>query len=506
MSQVVDLCEDSDDNGEPPNTAPFPSLSLSGKRRRDKEESENGRVSKNAKDSAKFVVDLELANDAEISPHRKQRVVVISISSVKNDAAGNCAIMLKGVKATEREAGSVDAQVTDHSESNESIPAAAATHPINSDSEQSSRDDDSTEKHTQRLSTSKPPTKASGRQGRYSAWEDRLSELAEYHKIHGHCNVPHSYSDNLKLGQWVAHQRSYYKLHLEGKASPMAAFRIKELDSLGFEWDSRSAAWEDYLSELAAYRKIHGHCKVPKSYRDNLKLGKWVAHQRCNYRLHLEGKPSAMTTFRIKELDSLGFEWDSYGAAWEDRLSELADYRKIHGHCNVPQNYNENSKLAQWVKTQRKRYRLHLQGKISQMTLPRIQALESLGFEWGIQGAAWEDRLSELADYRKIHGHCNVPQSYNENPQLAQWVKTQRKRYRLHREEKRSPMPVFRIQELESLGFEWKPSIGRGKGTSKKASLDDDARHIAPTNSKQGARSQLVAAPSNEIIRTTGYH
>jgi hypothetical protein len=24
--------------------------------------------------------------------------------------------------------------------------------------------------------------------------------------------------------------------------------------------------------------------------------------------------------------------------AWEDRLSELADYRKNHGHCNVPQN------------------------------------------------------------------------------------------------------------------------------------------------------------------------
>jgi hypothetical protein len=35
------------------------------------------------------------------------------------------------------------------------------------------------------------------------------------------------------------------------------------------------------------------------------------------------------------------------------------------------------------------------------MTLSRIQALESMGFN-GVSLTAWEDRLSELADYRKI--------------------------------------------------------------------------------------------------------
>jgi hypothetical protein len=32
--------------------------------------------------------------------------------------------------------------------------------------------------------------------------------------------------------------------------------------------------------------------------------------------------------------------------AWEDRLLELADYRKIHGNCNIPQRCSENTKLA----------------------------------------------------------------------------------------------------------------------------------------------------------------
>jgi hypothetical protein len=131
-----------------------------------------------------------------------------------------------------------------------------------------------------------------------------------------------------------------------------------------------------------------------------------------------------MTTNRIQELESLGFEWDSLSTAWEDRLSELADYRKIDGHCNVPQKYSENTQLASWVGAQRTQYKLQQEGKTSSITLSRIRALESLGFKWGSYTAAWEDRLSELADYHKIHGHCNVPKRSNKNSKLANWVRT----------------------------------------------------------------------------------
>jgi hypothetical protein len=87
-----------------------------------------------------------------------------------------------------------------------------------------------------------------------------------------------------------------------------------------------------------------------------------------------------MTTFKIQELESLGFEWDPYGAVWKLRLSELVDYRKIHGHYNVPYQWSENTKLAYWVSGQRKEYRLHLAGKTSHMTAFRIQALVDIGF------------------------------------------------------------------------------------------------------------------------------
>jgi hypothetical protein len=77
-------------------------------------------------------------------------------------------------------------------------------------------------------------------------------------------------------------------------------------------------------------------------------------------------------------------------------LSELADYRKKStGTANVPTN---TAKPAGYL-GQTKAYRWHLEEKESQMTPARIQSLVA----WVSNGTrgAWEERLSELADYRK---------------------------------------------------------------------------------------------------------
>jgi hypothetical protein len=449
MSRLIDLCEDSDDIGEQPITASLPSLPLSKKRPRDKEESsddahprnENGPTDKNATDSAEFVVDLELVDEVEVSPAHttKRRGVLKSERCVKNDAAGKCA-----------QIGSDDAQVADHPESHEGI-AAAASHPMNSDVKHTSPDDESKNKFSQNASTSKAP----GRRFNVSAWEDRLSELSEYRKIHGHCNVPQRCSKYPKLARWVTYQRRQYKGNFKGKTSHMTLPYIQELESLGFEWGVCNTAWEDHLNDLADYRKTHGHCNVPWNYSENTRLAYWVGTERREYKLHQEGKKSNLTTFRIQELESLGFEWNGHGVTWEARLSELADYRKIHGHCNVPQRCSEYPKLANWVFTQRCQYKVNPEGKKSHIKLSRLKELENLGFDWGVCATSWEDRLSELAEYRIIHGHCNVPNNCSEHTRLAYWVGTQRREYRLHQGGKKSSMTSFRIQELESIGFEW---------------------------------------------------
>jgi hypothetical protein len=137
MSQVIDLCEDSrdddNDNGEWPNTASIPSLPLSRKRCRDKEELsndahsryENGLGNKTGTGSAEFVVDLELADEVEVSllPHKKRRGEMKNGSSETIDSEIECSQILKGVLVTEKDVGSEDtqAQVADHRESYEGI-------------------------------------------------------------------------------------------------------------------------------------------------------------------------------------------------------------------------------------------------------------------------------------------------------------------------------------------------------------------------------------------------
>lgn len=140
---------------------------------------------------------------------------------------------------------------------------------------------------------------------------------------------------------------------------------------------------------------------------------------------------------------------------WSEKFAELCQYRQRMGHCLVPHTFNENLPLARWVKRQRYQYKLMVEGKPSTMTEERVTALQDIGFVWDSQGAAWEERLAELMDFVRIFAHANVPSNYAENPQLATWVKCQRRQYKLFIENKPSNMTQERINKLESLGFEW---------------------------------------------------
>ena len=90
----------------------------------------------------------------------------------------------------------------------------------------------------------------------------------------------------------------------------------------------------------------------------------------------------------------------------------------------------ENPALARWVKRQRYQYRLKVDNKTSTMTDERVALLEGIGFIWDSHAAAWAEKLHELKDFARRRGHCNVPSTYPENPQLATWVKVCTPEYR----------------------------------------------------------------------------
>jgi hypothetical protein len=89
------------------------------------------------------------------------------------------------------------------------------------------------------------------------------------------------------------------------------------------------------------------------------------------------------------------------------------------------------------------------------MTAEHSRELESIGFDWGTSQTDWSVRFQQMREFKVQFGHCLVPQQYAANPKLGVWVNTQRSKYRLYQEGKSSPVTAERIQELESIGFDW---------------------------------------------------
>jgi hypothetical protein len=266
-----------------------------------------------------------------------------------------------------------------------------------------------------------------------SLWDERFGELQAYKERYGHCRVPDRCSQHPQLGTWVRNVR------VRGKKAIFSQERIQRLNQIGFVWDAHDTSWEQMFSELLGYKQAYGHCNVPHLFAENSQLGKWVHKQRQKKRdCQLEEE-------RILRLDEIGFTWNPSDAVWEEMFAALVVYKEIKGHCNVPKEWSENPKLGSWVGQQRQNR------KAGTLSENRIQRLNDLGFMWDTLDALWEKRFSELEEFRAIYTHSNVPQRWQENPQLATWVSEQRTR------RKQDSLSQERIQRLNETGFLWNP-------------------------------------------------
>jgi hypothetical protein len=81
------------------------------------------------------------------------------------------------------------------------------------------------------------------------------------------------------------------------------------------------------------------------------------------------------------------------------------------------------------------------------------ELLNRIDFKWRVMEndvLPWDDRLSQLLEYKEEHGHMQVPQRYDSNPQLGQWVQ----KMRLMR--KMGMLKRERIEKLDEVGLVWK--------------------------------------------------
>ena len=100
---------------------------------------------------------------------------------------------------------------------------------------------------------------------------------------------------------------------------------------------------------------------------------------------------------------------------------------------------------------------------MSTITDEKIERLDSIDFVWSVYEHTWNARYEELKAYVNENGNALVPWKYPQNEQLALWVMTQRRIYKLmqqgeHKADEltdRSDVIDDRIQKLNEIGFVW---------------------------------------------------
>lgn len=72
----------------------------------------------------------------------------------------------------------------------------------------------------------------------FKSFQERIQELADYKKHHGHCNVPRRRGSNKSLGIWCNNIRYSYKQIQEGQKphNAISEEEIRELNKIGFQW------------------------------------------------------------------------------------------------------------------------------------------------------------------------------------------------------------------------------------------------------------------------------
>jgi hypothetical protein len=278
----------------------------------------------------------------------------------------------------------------------------------------------------------------------YVGWEGWLAKLARHKAAHGDSNAPGRWAEDPGLGSWVSRQRQLKKkLDRCEPCRGMTAARAATLTALGFAWEvgasngkrgGDDAGW-CWLAKLDRYKAAHGDCGDREICGDR-RLAAWVNKQRQFKKKLDRGEPcKGMTAGRAAKLTAPGFAWEAGAsggqkddALWEVQLAKLAQYKALHGDCNVSYSWAEDPGLGRWVSSQRQLKKKLDRGKPCKgMTAGRAAKLTALGFSWeggGTDDAGW---LAKLARYQAAHGDCNVPFQWSQDPKFANWVGKQRK-------------------------------------------------------------------------------
>ena len=253
-------------------------------------------------------------------------------------------------------------------------------------------------------------------------WHEQFRLLCRYQTEH---NSEGTDSWPKDLNGWISSQR------MRRDGGVLSSEKVALLESIGFVWRLRDAAWQEKVEELRIYIEKHGNADVPQ--REPSGLGAWLNTRRK------EEKSGNLAPERKAALEKLGIQWNPVGDKWGVMYEQLLAYQKEHGTANV--SINGTSDLDAWVGRQRKARK---NGALSD---DRVRLLDKVGFDWDPFATQWDVMFKELLAYRTEHNSVSVPQ--RPRTALGRWVRVQRESL------KNGRLTSEHRERLDEVGFVW---------------------------------------------------
>ncbi|MCB6992809.1 Helicase associated domain protein [bacterium 210820-DFI.6.37] len=292
-------------------------------------------------------------------------------------------------------------------------------------------------------------------------WEQNYHAAVRYHREHGNLEVPSYYidEDGIRLGAWIFNMRAIRRNPSE-KRGRLSREQIQKLDEIDMIWETRrNTTWNKSYEAACQYKKEHGNLDIPVAYitEDGCRLGRWIRHQRDNYKRGLSKE-------RIAKLEAIGMVWEPEDP-WDAKFRLLKRYYEEHGNINLPADYvSEGVWLARWLTEQVARMSGKPTGRnktVKTLTSDQVKQLESLGIRKNMSrlDLVWQEQYEEAKAFFEQTGHLNLPKGYKgkSGKDLGVWLLRQRQKWKagqLDAEKERLLSEIGMIWDVNE--FKWK--------------------------------------------------
>jgi hypothetical protein len=118
----------------------------------------------------------------------------------------------------------------------------------------------------------------------------------------------------------VSKQRRHFRAKAEGTYHTLDDEKVAKLVEVDFVFETKThtmiretvlkrfeGRWDYFFDLLLKFKKLHGHCAVPRRWKPDQPLASWVMRQRFQWKKMQEGSHSYLTEERLQRLTDIDF-------------------------------------------------------------------------------------------------------------------------------------------------------------------------------------------------------